>query len=164
MATASAVLRDVELSEVAAAVGPRSFDRGLVYARGGRVATVEWDAAAEALTGSVVGHGALYETAVYFVAGRDGVLAFEDGECTCPVGYNCKHVAAIVIAATDNPGAGRRGPARRDPGAPATPVAPPASWERPLRALIDAPAAQATGSPLAIELALHQNGAAGGGA
>src|SRR5439155_3675684 len=35
------------------------------------------------------------------------------------------------------------------------------SWERPLRALIEAPAAQAVGTPLAIELSLHASGIAG---
>jgi superfamily II DNA or RNA helicase len=156
VATAAAVLRDVELAEVAAAVGPRSFDRGLVYARGGRVARVEWDPAAEALTGSVVGQGALYDTAVYFVAGRDGALAFEDGECTCPVGYNCKHVAALAIAAAHGRTAGPAVHVLSSPAAPA--------WEQPLRTLIDAPAAQAAGSPLGIELSLQASGLAGRGA
>jgi superfamily II DNA or RNA helicase len=156
VATLSAVLRDVELSEVAAAVGPRSFDRGLVYARGGRVARVEWDPAAEALMGSVVGRGARYDTAVFFVVGRDGALAFEEGECTCPVGYNCKHVAALAIAAADGPTVGRAVQVVRS-------AAPPA-WEQPLRALIDVPAAQAASSPLAIELSLQASGLAGRGA
>ena len=33
----------------------------------------------------------------------DGALAFDGGEGSCPVGYNCKHVAAIVMAALDAP-------------------------------------------------------------
>ena len=61
------------------------------------MARVEWDSDGRTLIGSVVGT-ALYETTAYF-ADADGSLAFEDGECTCPVGYNCKHVAAIAIAA-----------------------------------------------------------------
>jgi superfamily II DNA or RNA helicase len=149
----------VELSELEAAVGSQSFKRGRSYARGDRVVTVEWDPDAETLTGSVVGQGAVYSTAAFFAGDHDGVLAFDDGECTCPVGYNCKHVAAIVIAATDGRGAGRRAqqlrPTRMVPApAPRLP-----SWEHPLRALIDTPAAQATGTPLAIELALHRAGA-----
>ncbi|MFY9265602.1 MAG: SWIM zinc finger family protein, partial [Solirubrobacterales bacterium] len=90
-------LRDVELSEVEAVVGSRSFKRGRGYARGDRVASIEWDPNAETLTGSVVGEGALYSTAAFFAADHDGALAFGDGECSCPVGHNCKHVAAIVI-------------------------------------------------------------------
>jgi hypothetical protein len=53
-------LCDFELSEVEAAVGSRSFDRGRAYARRGRVVEIEWDADAATLTGSVVGRGALY--------------------------------------------------------------------------------------------------------
>jgi superfamily II DNA or RNA helicase len=161
---ATGELIDVELSEVEAAVGPRSFQRGCSYARGNRVTAIEWDASTETLTGSVVGHGALYETAAFFGSDGGGSLAFDDGECTCPVGYNCKHVAAIVIAATDGRGADRPRGAQRPPLRIAT--APPApSWEEPLRALIDPPAAQAAaGNPLAIELALHASGPAGRGA
>jgi superfamily II DNA or RNA helicase len=166
-------LGDVDLSVVEATVGPRSFARGLDYARGNRVLAVEWDAGTKTLTGSVVGQGALYDTAAFFTADGGGPPAFDDGECTCPVGYNCKHVAAIVVAAGDGHGAGRpRGGLRPALGAAAAeprtapepqPAPEPSSWERPLRALIDAPAARTTGSPLAIELELHAGGPAAGG-
>ena len=161
MLAAITELSDLELAEIEAAVGLTSFKRGRGYARGNRVVAIEWDASAETLTGSVVGQGALYSTAAFFAATPDGALTFDDGECTCPVGHNCKHVAAIVIAATDNRGAGR--PGRRSPRQLA-PEAQPRSWDAPLRALIDAPAAQAAGNPLAIELVLHANGVAGQGA
>src|ERR1019366_8998581 len=105
MLSAVTELRDVELAEVEAAVGSSSFKRGRGYARGNRVAAIEWDANAERLTGSVIGQGALYDTAAFFTAESGGALAFDEGECSCPVGYNCKHVAAIVIAAIDSRGA-----------------------------------------------------------
>jgi superfamily II DNA or RNA helicase len=151
---AIAELREVELAEVEAAVGARSYARGRGYARN-RVLAVEWDAKGETLTGSVVGQGALYDTAAFFTADRAGALAFDDGECTCPVGHNCKHVAAIVIAATDNHGDGGTGRVARAPRpvvVSATPRSP--SWEQPLLALIDVTAPQRAGNPLAIELAL----------
>jgi superfamily II DNA or RNA helicase len=156
-------LRGVELSEVEVVVGPRSFKRGRDYARGNRVLVVEWDADIGTLTGSVVGNGALYDTAAFFAADDDGVRAFRDGECTCPVGYNCKHVAAIVIAAIGGRRDVDRSRGGRLPLQAARTVQPP-SWEKPLRALIDAPGAQAAGHPLAIELALHAGGAGGHGA
>jgi len=150
---------DVELAEVEAAVGSTSFGRGRTYARANRVLKIEWDPDTETLTGSVVGQGALYDTAAFFTSGRDGSLEFDDGECTCPVGYNCKHVAAIVIAASDGRGADR--PRRRQHRPlTVTEAAQPQSWEQPLRALLDAPAAQAAGNPLAIELALHASSVA----
>ena len=66
MLAAIGELGDVELSEVQAIVGPRSFKRGRDYARGNRVMAVEWDGATETLIGSVVGNGALYDTAAFF--------------------------------------------------------------------------------------------------
>jgi superfamily II DNA or RNA helicase len=158
--TAIGELCDVELSEVEAAVGSRSFKRGRDYARGNRVIAIEWNADTGTLTGSVVGQGALYDTAAFFASDGGGLLGFDDGECTCPVGYNCKHVAAIVIAASDGRDAGRPRDGRRPLLRVAT-APEPRSWEKPLRALIDAPAAQAAaGNPLAIELALHASGVA----
>ncbi|MGA2163820.1 MAG: DEAD/DEAH box helicase, partial [Solirubrobacteraceae bacterium] len=163
---------DLGLAAVEATVGSTSFGRGRSYARGNRVLKLEWDPDTATLTGSVVGKGALYDTAAFFTADGES-LEFEDGECTCPVGYNCKHVAAIVIAATDGRGAGRpRGKQRapllatalrgtQHPPLQVVKTAPP-SWEQPLRALIDAPAAQASGNPLAIELTLHAGGGAEG--
>jgi superfamily II DNA or RNA helicase len=162
--TAISELRSVELPEIEAAVGPKSFKRGRGYARGNRVVAIDWDPSAGTLTGSVVGQGALYSTCAFFAGDREGALAFDDGECTCPVGYNCKHVAAIVIAATDGRGAGRPAQAGRPSARAAAARAKPPSWEQPLRALIDPPAGQATGSPLALELALHAGGLGGGGA
>ena len=92
------------------------------------------------------------------------MLEFEDGECTCPVGYNCKHVAAIVIAADRRArcaatrrgsalgGAGRRARSRRR------------GSRRCARSIEAAPAAQAVGNPLAIELALRAERPAPGAA
>ena len=153
-------LRGVELSGIEAAVGARSFNRGRGYARGNRVVTIEWDPVAGTLTGSVVGQGALYSTSALFVGGPGGELAFDEGECTCPVGYNCKHVAAIVVAATDGRGVRR---AARDQRRQAPTGSQPLSWERPLRALIDAPKMKTTGNPLAIELTLQASSTAAGG-
>jgi uncharacterized Zn finger protein len=50
-------LSDVELSEVEATVGTRSFQRGRSYARANRVVTIEWDPDVNTLTGAVVGQG-----------------------------------------------------------------------------------------------------------
>ena len=166
---AVADIREVELSEVEAVVGTRSFQRGRSYARANRVLELEWDADTATLTGTVVGNGALYSTCAFFSARDGGTLTLDDGECTCPVGYNCKHVAALAIAAS---GGGKR--AGR-PGAAAslraaTPVssrlsrpAQPSSWEKSLRALIETPAVRSLGGPLAIELTVHGSGLAGAG-
>ncbi len=165
---------DVDLAEVEAVVGSTSFKRGRDYARANRVLRIVWDPDTETLTGSVVGQGALYDTAAFFTSDSGRSLVFDDGECTCPVGYNCKHVAAIVIAATDSRGPDRlrRGPGRgRAEQRPLLTVVEraqppempqPPSWEQPLRALIDPPAARSMGNPLAIELTLRTSGVADG--
>jgi SNF2-related domain/Helicase conserved C-terminal domain/SWIM zinc finger len=157
---ASSDVNGFDLSEVEAVVGTRSFQRGRAFARSGRVREIAWDADDETLTGSVVGNGGLYEATAFFASEPDGVLTFGEGECTCPVGYDCKHVAALVIAASTHGlafhSAGR---ARPQPAA-----APAPSWEEPLLALAQAPRTHTTGDPLAIELALRMSGVAGQGA
>ncbi|MDQ3631135.1 MAG: SNF2-related protein, partial [Actinomycetota bacterium] len=160
MHTANPELPVLDLLAVEEAVGHTSFKRGRSYARGNRVLRVVWDAQATTLTGTVVGNGALYTTEASFAPGPDGDLGFEDGGCTCPIGYDCKHVAAIVIAATDDRTAVRS--VRTDtPRVVAEPRA--GAWEPPLRALIDAATPQTTGNPLAIELELHPRGGPDGG-
>ncbi|MDE3133764.1 MAG: SWIM zinc finger family protein, partial [Acidobacteriota bacterium] len=96
--TATAQIAEFDLSEVEAAVGEAAFSRGRSYAQGGRVIALAWEDSGTMLHGQVLGHGALYDTAAYFSA--DG-FEFQDGECSCPVGYDCKHVAALAIAAAD---------------------------------------------------------------
>jgi superfamily II DNA or RNA helicase len=148
-----AELSEFDLSEVKAAVGAKSFGRGRGYARGQRVMGVEWDPDDLTLSGLVAGT-TLYTTAAYFTdLTVDGGLEFEDGECTCPVGYNCKHVAALAIAAAGE-GAGAR-PARRWQGAGRAPASEGPAWEQSLRALTEASNATTGERPLAIELSLH---------
>ena len=88
----------IDLDEIEAAVGEASFKRGRTYANGKRVMSVRWDETGSLLHGRVVGKGAVYDTAAYFTSDA-GAREFEDGECSCPIGYNCKHIAALVIAA-----------------------------------------------------------------
>ena len=111
------------------------------------------------LSASVVGHGALYHTDVHFDDDGDR-LVFAEGECTCPIGYDCKHVVAVVLSAAEQrsgqptlePVAARQLTAGQAGAASAPP--PPSTWEQPLRALVMARGQPATGSPLAIELRL----------
>src|SRR5579875_3032237 len=181
MVTAVRDLQELELSELEAAVGARSLERGRRYARGNRVLALEWDAEEGMLSGSVLGQGQLYSTSAYFEPDRDGAQVFQDGECTCPVGHNCKHVAALVITAARSRGLvpRGRGPVTGRTQAPVAGTPAPATrpververaerveqapWAQPLLALIERPAA-ATGSPLAIELALQRSGGHGRGA
>jgi superfamily II DNA or RNA helicase len=140
----------IDLLEVRQAVGSRSFERGGSYAREGRVLAIEWDPSELTLTATVAGTE-LYTTTAYFVE-VGGSLAFEDGECSCPVGYDCKHVAAVAIAAAGEGVRSRGAGSRPRPAA----IAPP-TWERSLRELIAAPGTpQEERRPLAVELSLRQ--------
>ena len=160
MAGALAELTDLEPSDLEGHFGATTFKRAGTYARGGRVLNVDWDEVEQALSATVVGHGALYETTAYFEGDGDE-LVFIEGECTCPIGWNCKHVAAVVLSALTQRGARPAGGAAarrsaRQGQANAVPAVPPkpAAWEQPLRALMAARGLPAAGNPLAIELRL----------
>ncbi|MGH3934470.1 MAG: SNF2-related protein, partial [Pseudonocardiaceae bacterium] len=138
------VVEGVDPASVSAAVDAQTYARGLAYARQRAVLHMEWDGIDHAMRAVVRGSsGAKYQTAVYLGPSGSTQLAFAFGECTCPVGIDCKHVVAVAITAAGTipakPAGGRR-------------VAP--SWEQTLGALL-APAQQpADGAPLAIELSL----------
>ncbi len=73
--------------------GP-SFERGSDYFRRGKVLGVEIDG--DEIVGMVSGSGRFaYEQSIYVHEDR-GVHI--DGGCTCPMEYNCKHVAAVLLA------------------------------------------------------------------
>jgi hypothetical protein len=151
-------LSGLSLSTVKRTVGSSTFERGEGYARAERVLSLEWDVDEYLLHASVAGYGVIYETCAWFDEDETGATFFVEGECSCPVGYDCKHVAAVVIAASSDAGCtveGRR-PARRQRASHALPEpgAGTADWELPLRALAAARRLPAEGAPMAIELKL----------
>ncbi|MEV6414762.1 SNF2-related protein [Kribbella sp. NPDC051718] len=86
--------------EVKDAVGMAAYARGLGYAQGGAVRSTWWDPSVNALRGRVRGQlENLYEVAVFVSIGDDGRASYLDGECSCPVGLDCKHVAAVALKA-----------------------------------------------------------------
>src|SRR5206468_3770679 len=80
----------------------RWFDAGTVakaihYVKA--VSNLEWGN--DSLSGSVQGSAPEpYEVDVYFH--RNGHRIEFDGDCTCPVGYFCKHVAALMMASLEH--------------------------------------------------------------
>jgi superfamily II DNA or RNA helicase len=90
---------DLDLESLAHAVDAGSYARGADYMRRGHVTQTWWDDSDESLNGVVRGsNGHVYVTAAYFRnAGRR--VEFESGECSCPVGRDCKHVVALVLHA-----------------------------------------------------------------
>src|SRR6266705_2971819 len=167
------VLRDVDLDSVVAAVGAGSYARGAQYVRQRAVVQMSWEAAESTLRGTVRGSaGDLYTAEVYFSSGDEFPLEFVHGQCSCPVGFNCKHAAALILTAA-SPVTTAASPvtttAQAAPDGTATapsataragsPQAPRfAAWERSLESLLEPRSAASAGrpgeTPLAIELTL----------
>src|SRR5712691_7736411 len=87
-------LRDVDLAAFRAAIGADRYAEGTVAVR------------QRALTGTVrdgsnEGAGDLRSVMAEFRASAGFPLRFRVGYCSCADGVNCRHVAALVIAAAD---------------------------------------------------------------
>ncbi|MGO2541348.1 MAG: SNF2-related protein [Specibacter sp.] len=87
----------VEYTALRGLVGPAAVHRGLEYAGAGKVSRVQWVESRLELQAWVSGSGRrAYETTVTFIDAPKGA-ALVAGYCSCPVGGNCKHVAALVF-------------------------------------------------------------------
>ena len=142
----------VEYAALRSLVGAASMKRGLAYADNGHVRTIAWMEDELKLQGRVRGSlGETYTTSVYFADEPTGAALLE-GECSCPVGWNCKHAAALVFycnhlmegtQAAGVPDAGTAAPpAKKKVGkAPAKKAAPvkPAPWKQQLEAILHPP-------------------------
>lgn len=83
-------------SDIRHACGDRAYTRGLGYTREGRVIRhlVEDSDSGWELHAEVLGN-TLY-TQHIFIERFDDALEIE-GDCSCPVAFNCKHIAAVLI-------------------------------------------------------------------
>ena len=95
----------VELTDdqIISRVGHRAFLRGLDYARKGRVRGIGVAGDGDIITAQSKGSGAhTYQTMAFRKQGARSsrsAPASWAGTCSCPVGSNCKHVAALLITA-----------------------------------------------------------------
>ena len=114
--------------QIISRVGRGAFQRGLDYARKGRVRGIGVAGDGDIISAQSKGSGTrIYQTMVFREPhGRRSPEAWV-GNCSCPVGTNCKHVAALLITA--------RSLAQEEPdaAAPAGQVAP---WESRLAGLL----------------------------
>ncbi len=114
--------------------------RGRAYASSGRVSEIVVNEAQRVVLANVQGtRPQPYRTIVQIERQQGGVSV--RGVCTCPVGDDCKHVAATLIAA-------------RDSALPDVPSPRPGpSWEAQLSALVTAPTSEdsGSGSPIALQ-------------
>ncbi|SFE53726.1 SWIM zinc finger [Blastococcus tunisiensis] len=123
-------------------VGDDAWRRGAAYAREGRVSELSYVRSTGELGAVVVGsRRRIYRT----VAVYDRPAARWWGECSCPVGEDCKHAAAVLVAA------------RQDLLAtPAAPRAP--DWESALADLVEPPSSGSGLTPVGLQFDVEQPG------
>ena len=91
--------------DIQRACGPASYKRGVGYWEEGRVIEcIEEDIddpRVELVSAKVRGSGRrVYRQHIELRQGKHGEIEI-DGECSCPVGYDCKHVAAALLDLID---------------------------------------------------------------
>jgi superfamily II DNA or RNA helicase len=145
-------------------VGSATFARGCGYAEAGAVRRRTWSPGRTHVVGEVQGGAAKpYVATATLTRSRSKHLSGFQATCTCPVGMNCKHAVALVLAAEPTVGSGQSPPSLKlvesDPGrsrraSRATPAGGgprsrvgrepgPTDWELPLWALLDSDAGEA---------------------
>ncbi|MGW9630731.1 SNF2-related protein [Agromyces sp. NPDC055520] len=154
----------VEELAIARFVGPLALSRGRTVERAGGVLSLNWDPAHFRLSAEVQGTApAPYHSTVKLDLGMPGRATILAGACTCPVGRNCKHVAAALLAAADRHRRDRVEAAAIE--VPRAVGATPAGWRDELAALAGASAsdgaagradAAATRQPLALQFELRE--------
>jgi len=79
-----------------------TYSRGSAYAAAGAVSGYQWTDGGRMLHGDVEGSAAeAYWTTVELQLTPAGRLAGIEGTCSCPVGWNCKHVVALLVTAAE---------------------------------------------------------------
>ena len=86
-------------SALARLVGTATFERGRAYAEHGAVRNCTWNPGGTHVVGQVQGGAARpYVASVRLTRAPNRQLSAIEATCSCPVGYNCKHAVALVLA------------------------------------------------------------------
>ena len=142
------------------AINDRSLAAGLAYAMGSRVSGISFDAATGLMLGKVRGGADVpYSTTAKLVR-KAGGWSCTVGVCSCPVRKDCKHVAALLFSAEDNPAIRVQllAPADVSRLSRQAPVLDVPDWEQALSPLIAQPGiTQSTnGIPLALQFEIEE--------
>ncbi|GAB3618501.1 DEAD/DEAH box helicase [Okibacterium endophyticum] len=134
----------VDTAEIVRVVGRGAFDRARVYARQDAVLRWSWAVAEKQLTGFVAGSEPRpYSVRILLAPSAKGYHRVLGSSCSCPLGADCKHVAATLLASNEahvlEQGRGRSTRA----GASAADHNALPEWKRALDALAGRPAASA---------------------
>ncbi|GAB6053113.1 hypothetical protein JCM17960_19330 [Magnetospira thiophila] len=111
-------MRLYTLNDILAAMPSTYFDRGRAYQRQGRVLEAVFQDGGKTINGLVQGSGRHLYRQVVGILPTGAAMAI-DGHCSCPVGYNCKHVAAVLLEGLTQPAGRTLAPERAanfDPG------------------------------------------------
>jgi SNF2-related domain/Helicase conserved C-terminal domain/SWIM zinc finger len=84
--------------------GQKTYDRGYGYFHSGKVVAVKKAASGLVMATVRGGESKPYKQRIEIARSRGGEVQNVKASCTCPVGYNCKHVAAALIYLERNPG------------------------------------------------------------
>jgi superfamily II DNA or RNA helicase len=87
-------------SDIVRAIGNIAyFERGVSYFSGRKVLSIELGGS-DQISGVVAGSGGrIYSVDIAVSEASDGRIENIDGYCSCPIGYNCKHVVAVMLEA-----------------------------------------------------------------
>ena len=89
----------VDVVDISRLVGRTSFQRGQSYSRGGAVDEISWDPESRRLSGRVRGSTAQQYRVRVSLAETGGDFATPSSSaCSCPMAFDCKHVAALMLA------------------------------------------------------------------
>lgn len=87
----------IDAREILRVVGGAAFTRGKTYADSAAILDIDWDTDDDTLTADVQGTAPEpYTPAVELENAKNG-WRIASAYCSCPVGQNCKHTAAIMI-------------------------------------------------------------------
>jgi superfamily II DNA or RNA helicase len=129
-------------------VGDDAWRRGAAYARDGRVSEVSYSRSTGELSAVVIGsQRRIYQTAAVY----DRADGRWWGECSCPVGEDCKHAAAMLVVARQ----------ALAPPPPAVQRAP--DWELALTDLVQSGYLGAGTTPVGLQFDVEQPGGRGVG-
>ncbi len=110
----------LDVEAVKRTVGATTYARGVAYARRGAVTSCAWDEMGGSVAGEVQGtRRTPYSTIAQYRTSGTGTVQLVGGTCSCPVGFDCKHVIALLVAASSVTGDATR----EHPGATITRLA-----------------------------------------
>ncbi|MCD6527110.1 MAG: DEAD/DEAH box helicase [Desulfuromonas sp.] len=90
------MIDELTKADIRRACGNTYYQRGLQYFRQGRVLDFEYDEVEHCIHATVSGSRRhVYKQVIGLSRERAGIAI--DGDCSCPMDYNCKHVAAVML-------------------------------------------------------------------